>query len=157
MTNSTVWLDRLLPLLESANFTVQHPSDDELLIFFEGHAAPLALRLNCLTPEVGPQLCDARVQIPLSLEIPEAQLLYAVQVMADFNRHAPLGQCNMSPEAQPYFDHQVQMPAHGEFYFNLLEMIQLSFLFAGRLMDFLQGKIREWVVVPTPQSLPQSA
>ena len=141
MKNVNDGLDEFRSFLESADLHVTEQQQALIIHFGDQTSLELSL-LN------DPEYNQLYVQflIPIGVEIPDQHFLRAAQAIADFNRMSPLGIFSISEESRPYFDYQYQVPAHGECMLNLLEAIQLSHLFAGRLLEYLQRKLREWVM-----------
>lgn len=140
------WLQEIQSYLETVEYDVQ-ARDQELLICLQHPDQPgqtLSMRLSFLSSE--DNFYFARFEIPLGLEIPDQYWLKAAQVIADFNRTSPLGEFSISECSQPYYDYLVQVPAHGDFALNLLAAIQMSFLCAGRFMEAMQQKLRDWLL-----------
>ncbi|HEY9842276.1 MAG: hypothetical protein ACAI44_37970 [Candidatus Sericytochromatia bacterium] len=136
-------LHDLRSFLESAALKVTE-QQQALVIHFDDHTS-LTLQLSLhYHPDDGQRY--VQFLIPIGVDIPDQHFLHAAQVIADFNQVSPLGIFSISAESRPYFDYSFQVPAHGECMLNLLEAIQLSHLFAGRLMEFLQRKLREWLM-----------
>jgi len=143
MALTSTWIQQVQPLLESADYTVEH-SDTELRIYLTD-AETLVLRLRCYDDKENPGLSYIHFDMPLGLEIPDQHWLKAAQEIMAFNRNFPLGQFSLSEASEPYLDYHLQVPGHGEFLLNLLEAVQLSFLFARQLMDSLQHKLTDWL------------
>lgn len=141
-------LHELHSFLESAGLKVTETAQ-ALVIHFDDQTS-LTLQLSLL---YSPEDDQRYVQflMPIGVDIPDQHFLHAAQAIAEFNRVSPLGVFSISEESRPFFDYQFQVPAHGECMLNLLEAIHISHLFANRLMEFLQRKLREWVMPLRPQ------
>lgn len=133
----------LRAFFESADFRVTVQQQTLLLHFDDNQSLGLELSLH-QHPEAGQRY--VQFLMPISLEIPDQHFLHAAQVIADFNRTSPLGLFSISADARPYFDYQFMVPSHGACMLSLLEAVQMSYLFAGHLMEFLQRKLSEWVM-----------
>lgn len=136
-------LHELRSFLESADLKVQQLQQD-LVIQFEDNTS-LTLRLSLLHDPENAGQRYVQFLMPIGVEIPDQYYLRAAQVIAEFNNMSPLGIFSISEESRPYFDYHFQVPAHGNCHFSLLEAIQMSYLFAGRLLEFLQLQLSEWV------------
>lgn len=139
-------LQEFRSFLESADLKVsEHRELSQALVVHFEETNPLKLELSLHHDPENHDQPYVKFWMPLSLQIPDQHFLHAAQAISDFNRVSPLGIFSISAESQPYFDYQFHVPSHGAFLLNLLEAIQMSFLFAGRLIEFLQHKLHEWV------------
>ncbi len=143
-------LQELRSFLESADLKVQQQQQDLMIEFQDG----TTMRLSLLEDPENNNQRYVQFLMPIGVEIPDQHYLHAAQVIAEFNHMSPLGIFSISEASQPYFDYHFQVPAHGHCHLSLLEAIQLSYLFAGRLLEFLQTKLSEWV---RPSLRPQVA
>lgn len=140
-------LQHLQAFLASSGLKVELTAQDQaqsLLIHFEDETS-LSLRLS-LHPDAESGRYYVQFLMPIGLEIPDQHFLHAAQLIADFNQVSPFGNFSISEESRPYFDFLFQVPAHGECHLSLLEAIQISYLFAGRLLESLRHKLMEWVM-----------
>lgn len=155
--NSNPSLQELRAFLESAHLDVKlsdNVHEQELLIHYDSQVT-LSLRLHP-NPEQADQFF-VQFLIPLGVEIPDPYFIQASQVIAEFNHTAPMGVFSISETSHPYFDYHFQVPVHGECQLNLLAAIRMSSLFAGRLCDYLQAKIQEWLKMSSGGLQPQIA
>jgi hypothetical protein len=143
-------LHELCSFLESADLKVQQHHQDLVIEYPDNTSMTLRLSLVHDPDNLGQRY--VHFLMPIGVDIPDQHFFHAAQVIADFNRTSPLGVFSISEESRPYFDYQFKVPAHGECHLNLLEAIKLSYLFAGRLLEFLQSKLHEWVLPLRPQT-----
>lgn len=145
MDMQTHWLQEIQTYLKSTHYEVQ-ARDQELLIWTQNPGQSLLLRIRFLNLPDEPEKQIAHFIIPFGLEIPDQYWLKAAQVIADFNQSSPQGSFSISEKSHPFYDYCTQIPDHGELALNLLEAIHMSFLFAGRFLDTLQEKLRDWIL-----------
>lgn len=132
------WITQMTGVLTHAGYQVdQH--DQSLQI--QSDTSGFALQLAFVHPD-SLQHSIAELSILLAAKIPDQDWLQAALLIADFNRVSPYGRFSLSGSSQPFFDHRLQLPRHGEFVLGLLEAIQLSFLSALR---FLQSLPQQWL------------
>ena len=138
------WITQIAGALTNAGYQVdQH--DQSLLI--QRDLNEFSLQLAFVHPP-SMQHSIAELSILLAAEVPDQDWLEAARLIADFNQASPYGSFSLSGSSQPFFDHRLQLPRHGQFVLGLLEAIQLSFLSALR---FFQSLPQQW------RSLPASA
>lgn len=143
MHTSQSWIERIQPLLESADYTVEHQNNALRVYLKETDTLRLDLSLHRDVDD--PSRSFVHFDMPLALKIPEQHWLQAAEEIMDFNRATPVGHFSLSEAAQPYLDYRFPLPAHGEFMLNIIEAIQLSFLCARHLAERLQYKLSDWL------------
>lgn len=137
------WIDKIQALLESADYRVEQ--DNDTLQVYLKDTETLVLRLSLHSDADEPERCFVHFDMPLEMHIPEQHWLKAAEEIMAFNRATPVGHFSLSEAAQPYLDYRLPVPAHGEFMLNLIEVVQLSFLFARHLAERLQQKLGDWL------------
>ncbi len=135
------WITQIASVLNNAGYQVVQ-QEQSLLI--QNNLSDFALELAFVHPE-STQHSIAELSILLAAKIPDQDWLQAARLIADFNQVAPYGSFSLSGSSQPFFDHRLQLPRHGQFVLGLLEAIQLSFLSALR---FLQSLPHQWLSLP---------